>query len=329
MSPLWSGKNTKLSTNQRKPSPTYQHTIPGSARNRGIHRSDKFIGLSIKWRSIEGSSLLISLKRKISAGMTVEAAVVMPLFLFFFLNLGSAMEMMRLHGKMQLALWDIGNELTMYAYAVNNGKMDEEELQAEESGWWNELAGIAFASSYIKSRLVEALGEKYIESSPVADGVSGLLLWESDIAGENGEVELVVTYGVEPVWGLAEFGTFRMANHYYAHDWSGYEIPEVMQTVYVTENGEVYHLDRNCSYLKIVVLEVSREVLGELRNQNGAGYIPCKKCVYGSVPIMLYVTETGDCYHFAKDCAGLKRTVRAIQLEQAAGYRACSRCGGT
>ena len=66
--------------------------------------------------SIEGISLFASRKKtvKASGSMTVEAAVVLPLFLFFFLNLGSAMEMIRLHSNLQLALLQVGNRLSVY-----------------------------------------------------------------------------------------------------------------------------------------------------------------------------------------------------------------------
>jgi len=48
------------------------------------------------------------------ASMTMEAAVVLPLFFFFFLDLTSSIEMIRLHGNFQMALWDVGNTISVY-----------------------------------------------------------------------------------------------------------------------------------------------------------------------------------------------------------------------
>ena len=42
--------------------------------------------------------------RSIKGSMTVEAAVILPLLLFFFLHIMSAVEMLRLHVKLTFAL---------------------------------------------------------------------------------------------------------------------------------------------------------------------------------------------------------------------------------
>ena len=46
--------------------------------------------------------------------MTIEAAVVLPCFLFFFINLSSSLEMIRLHGNLEYALHNAGNEVCLY-----------------------------------------------------------------------------------------------------------------------------------------------------------------------------------------------------------------------
>ena len=55
-----------------------------------------------------------TLPRFIKGSMTVEAAVVLPLFLFFFISLSSSVEMIRLHGNISLALMETGNKISYY-----------------------------------------------------------------------------------------------------------------------------------------------------------------------------------------------------------------------
>lgn len=90
-------KKTKPLTNHKNPSPTYDDmfvSVSDSARNpKSFHIC-----------SVKMSSLFASLPREVKAGMTVEAAAVLPLFLFFFMSIGSYIEMIRLHGNLQLAL---------------------------------------------------------------------------------------------------------------------------------------------------------------------------------------------------------------------------------
>ncbi|MDE7046260.1 MAG: hypothetical protein K2O97_14905, partial [Acetatifactor sp.] len=143
---------------------------------------------------MEETSLSAFLTRKLCAGMTVEAAVALPVFLFFLLNLSCAIEMIRLHGNIQMALWETGQRLAVYGYALN----DEESLRSMESedgdSWWKEMAGIAFSYTYIRNQIIDYLGEGYLEESPLSRGAEGLQFWESEVLQHNDEMEIIITY---------------------------------------------------------------------------------------------------------------------------------------
>lgn len=265
-------------------------------------------------RPIKRLSQFIPFFVELAAGMTVEAAVVLPLCLMFLMNLGSAVEMIRLHNNLQLALWDTGGSLALYGY--------------EQGG--SDLSSI-LSAFYVRNRLVDSVGEEYLDNSPLVYGSRGLLLLESEMLKAEDELDITVTYGVGPMSSLAGFWRFRMANRYCVHLWNGYaipETPEVTELVYVTVNGEVCHRDRDCTYLRLSIRETSRWRIEEERNQWGRKYSACEKCAAGTMPETLYVTGEGDRYHYRSDCSGLKRTVISLMPEEAAGYRYCSRCGG-
>lgn len=329
----WNGKNKKLLTSKKKPSPTYKSIYPDSARNPDNPLWCGSCRRSRICRFMKGTSLFAFFSKKISAGMTIEAAVVLPLFLFFFLNLGCVMEMIRLHGNLQLSLWQVGSMLSVYGYALDSGEMPAEEDNGEE--WWKELAGNAASAVYVKRKLASSAGEDYLERSPLVGGAGGLQLWESQIFGGEDEVDILVTYSVSPLSSLAGFPSFWMANRYYAHIWNGYRLSggtgneEEDQTVYITENGTVYHLNRECSHLQLSIREVNSGQIDEERNQHGSRFRPCEKCADGGMPGILYITEEGDRYHYSRECSGLKRTVFSMTLKEALeeGYRPCSRCG--
>ena len=143
--------------------------------------------------------------------MTVEASIVLPLILFFFMNLASSIEMIRLHGNLQLALWETGNELIVYGYALDSGTLpdeaqggeiqidreqvdgiqfEEEQLRGEQSDkaqeekWWKRLSGTIISSVFVKAQLVQLLGEDYLNDSPLKSGTDSLMLW----AGEGGSL---------------------------------------------------------------------------------------------------------------------------------------------
>ena len=267
--------------------------------------------------TIERISLLTFLTKRVDAGMTVEAAVVLPLMLYFLLNLSCAIELIRLHGNLQLALWEVGSRLAVYGYALED----------------SDVASL-FTGFYIQDQVIEYAGKEYLDNSPLKNGSQGISMWESDIFSSEDELDVIVTYSVAPWSGLAAFSSFRMANRYYTHIWNGYEIPDnpgqseqELDIVYITENGEVYHVDRNCTYLVLSVREVSRYEAETAVNQWGKGYSPCEKCKPESISLTLYITEEGERYHSDRNCSGLKRTVFSVLRSSVAGYRACSRCG--
>lgn len=332
MSSLRSEDNKIIhSINKGKPSPTHQTLLPDSARDPDTSRDGGRCRSSALSGSLERTSLFAFSVRKVKAGMTVEASIVLPLFLFFFLNLCSAIEMIRLHGNLQLALWQTGSKMAVYGYALDSG-----ELPENNDGWWRELAGVAVSATYVKSQVINSAGADYLNGSPLANGAGGLQLWESDIFGSDDLIDIIVTYSVSPWSSLIGFRPFRMANRYCAHIWNGYEVSgpgqaeEVTRIVYVTENGAVYHGSMECTHLQLSVQEVPSLVIEDLRNQGGGKYYPCSRCAGTGPPSTLYITREGDRYHYSRGCSGLKRTVSSMTIEQAqeAGLRPCSRCGG-
>ncbi len=284
---------------------------------------------------IERASLPASLKKSVVAGMTVEAAIVLPLFMFFFINLGSAIEMIRLHGNLQMALWECGNRMCVYGYVSAS---DDSGVAEEERSVWEEMGDVALTYTYVKGQVVDYVGKDYLEESPICSGVDGLQFWESDVGAVDeavsGEVlDIVMTYQVAPLLDMPYVKPFRMVNRYYGRLWTGYDVAGANEgkdredVVYVAENAKVYHESKDCTHLSLTVQEVSWSKLSDARNENGARYMKCQKCGNGVAGEVAYVAREGDAYHKNRNCSGLKRTVYTMLRELAVEkYRACSRC---
>lgn len=262
--------------------------------------------------------------KKISAAMTVEASLLLPLFLFCFLNLCSLMEMMRLHGNMEFAVYNVGKQFGCYGTVLSGtvGTIENKLLE--------ELGDFAITGTYVKSKIVNYLGQEYLEQSPLVGGSSGLQLWESNLFTDDDCYDIIVTYKVEAPYPLVGPRSFRMANRYYGHLWNGYQIPGTEQeeenVVYITETGEVYHTNRSCTHLLLSVKCVSIREAEQSHNQSGERYTTCELC--GKFPLeeVVYITKEGNSIHHIKECSGLKRTVRTIKESEATAYRPCSRC---
>lgn len=331
MPPLWKHNGINPSPKQIRGGnrPNQNKQLPQTIKV-VLHKSTHFI---------KGVSLFVSLVKvlhgkifrgkisrgKVNGSMTVEAAVVLPLFLFFFLNMGCAIEIIRLHGNLELALCDVGNRMAVYGCMAG-------EKDAESAKVLHKLTDIGVSYTYVKGEIKDYVGEDYLEQSPMAGGADGLVFLESDIFTEQDEIELIVTYKVQPFVAIVGFKPFRMANHYYGHLWNGYRLPEEKQEtetediVYVTETGKVYHEQLNCSHLSLSIREVSHGEAYRLRNENGERYELCHKCGRETVRGMVYITLDGTGIHNNRNCPGLKRTIKTILRKDAGGYRPCRRC---
>lgn len=289
--------------------------------------------------SIERASLLAFLKRRLQAGMTVEAAIVLPLFLFFFLNLGGVIEMIRLHGNLQLALWEVGNRMCVYGYLDTS--VDVIKQSDEDASWslWEEMGDIVLSYTYIKGQVVNYVGKDYLTEAPLTYGADGLQFWESDVVGQDssmvsGDVlDIVMTYQVSPLMDIPYVKPFRMSNRYYGRMWTGYDLGGSKEEtihedeVYVAENAEVYHETSDCTHLKLNIRKVTMSQALQARNEQGGRYTLCSKCGKESFMGPVYIANEGNFYHKERTCSGLKRTVNTMPRQQAQEkYRSCSRC---
>lgn len=282
--------------------------------------------LSFFARYIKRISLPTLPKYCLEGSMTVEAALVVPLFCLFLMSMGSAMEMIRLHNNLEVALWDAGRKLGIYG-GLSAGWEEAEQEDTEQEDIKNRPEAIVISYTLIKGQIEEQLGREYLEEAPLYGGSSGLQFLESTMDGDIYEINM--TYRVRPFFLFPGWRGFRMANRYYGHRWNGYAIPgaeEEENYVYVTEDSEVYHTNAECTHIRLSV-----------EPMEGAGipgeYRPCEKCIGGTDDLfgisetrIYFVPESGECYHSYRDCPGIKRTVHKIPAENASNYQECSRC---
>lgn len=312
MSFLYKAKNTfkflsKFNNQNDKPSPTCkQGFCPNRISYYGITSIKTYIGRMSRFSSFS----------RLQGSMTVEASLVIPLFLFFFLQMCGFMEMLRLHSNLEYGLWKAGKTLMLYGAA---GEVAED------------IPEVAVSYLYVNSVLQGALGQEYLDNSSLALGRAGLNFLESDIITEEDEVNLTLTYQVRPKGQLLPFPYVRLSNRFYGRAWTGYNVASEeieVKVAYVTKYGEVWHSTRECSHLQLTVRKIVATKLRDASNKWGQRYEKCSFCVKGAMPGQLYITEEGDCYHYEDSCLGLTRHVEMIGWDEREKYRACSRCAG-
>lgn len=258
--------------------------------------------------SLSASKLLSGLFRdKRNGSVTVEAAVAVPVFFLAVVTLLYLLEMMAVHT------------------AVRSGLDYAEKKAAKETCITQMLM-----PSRVESDVIHAIGEARIGRSIIAGGSSGIDCSGSRMSVRTGIGKLTAEYHVKipvPIFGITPV---KCRETMKIKAWSGYEKEGLADigkdTVYVTETGLVYHKDYHCSHLDLSIRMVTMNTISGLRNESGGKYYPCEHCMRGGAGA-IYVTNSGDRYHSSLSCSGLKRTVYAIPVSEAAGKGACSRCG--
>lgn len=241
--------------------------------------------------------------------VTVEACLVVPLFLFFMLSVAGIYMILIAEAHIHQSLAEAADYTAQYCYL--------ESRISTENGIDNLIC-----HGILSKRFRTCLGKDFYVEKMVVNGAGGILMTvETD--KENPKIFLVeLRYFVKikiPV--LGEFHA-ALSNRIKQKAFLGYSREEQSDCyVYITPNQEVYHTRRSCTHLELQVKKLGIEKKGN--------YKPCSFCgrkADGGKSI--YVARTGDVYHCNMDCIGLKRTVKRIRLVQAGGLGPCLRCGG-
>lgn len=255
----------------------------------------------------------------LQGSLTIEAALILPIFLFFMIAAIQYAAVMETAVKFGSALADTGKNIATAAYVATYGGETKEAP---------ELATAALSAAYAKSRVTAQAGD--------TSTVKNMNMLLSTFLQEEDEIDLVLTYQIR-----SPIGSVRLPGNFFIQRarlraWTG-RIPAGEKNgttgedaaedyVYVTETGTVYHEDPECTHLRLSVQAVDIGALATLRNNHGAIYHNCEKCASRPGSSTVYITEEGNRYHNSISCSGLKRTVRQISRKELGGMRVCSRC---
>lgn len=254
----------------------------------------------------------------------------LPLLIFFLLNLSSVIEMIRLHGNLELALTSIGNTLSVYGYVEEMTVPFDAEQDANTLGEFTETV---LSHLLVRESLENFLGEEYLDRTPLVGGSEGILGTTWEFTEGKDVVQITIGYVLQCPFSVPGFHKLVMLNNYYGHIWNGYEIPgategSVSETVYVTAYGSVYHDSMTCSYLDLSISEMELSELKEHRNADGRVYVLCNYCSGETYGGSVFITKWGECYHYKRNCSGLVRKIYSMTLTEATqeGLQLCKRC---
>ena len=104
-------------------------------------------------------------------------------------------------------------------------------------------------------------------------------------------------------------------------------VDEDTSCVYITKNGTVYHIYKDCTYLSIKLTRVKYGEIGDKRNSSGGKYCPCSVCCKNkTVMEYIYISKYGECYHSDNKCKKIYHNITEASPEEVKDRTLCSKC---
>ena len=236
---------------------------------------------------------------------TVEAAVVLPIFLSLMIFTIFYMRILQVEYGIQKALDQVGQQIAVVSTKEEAPSLTELCLLCE-----GKMISDKVPLGYVKG------------------GALGISFQNSQLDGNY--IDIQVTYDI--AFPIAFFGKLQWHRTQQSvnRKWIGWDSSEEGidgDYVYVTKYGEAYHLHRQCPYLNPSISAISYREVKDKRNHSGARYKACRGCGAKKVKSgVVYITQYGDVYHKSLGCIGLRRTIHRIPLTKVGERRLCEKC---
>lgn len=281
-----------------------------------------------------------------NASLTVEASLVMPLFLLVFVSFLYFIQIITFQEELQKAMTETGLSIARAAYIYSDfydvGDAENFDFSLLEGGieiGLEEITGAIINNVVLKYSVESRLNKDSFIFSCIIGGLDSIRYDASKLFQDKDDIEIVAKYQVRNPIMLFGLQEMEMIQGVKLRGWNGYQLPplytiiereddEKEKIVYITESGTVYHLSRTCSHISLSVELVIGKPTNR-RNKNGGKYYACESCCTSKESEFetFYITSYGTRYHMDKDCSKIKRTVKEVPLSKVGDKVACKRCG--
>jgi len=284
----------------------------------------------------------------LSASSTVEASIVIPLFIYAIMTVTYLIQIVSLQVKVQQALYNESRKMAKYIYAYeimkdqstsDSQKKDlvKADGNSEKDEGYESILENGIGIGVAQTLFISELGMEYIKNTHVIGGMAGFNMLNSKIMSGNNIINIVVSYTVRNPFDIFGIGIMTFTQSASTNAWLGdtYNTDKSKGTsntdetiVYITPSGSVYHTNKNCSYLILSIHEIPSNQIDSQRNESGGKYYACEKCGEKGTEGDFYITDYGDRFHTSINCSALMRNIMTVQLSTVLDRKQCSKCKG-
>ena len=263
-------------------------------------------------KSKRTSSSASDLSENEDGAMTLEASLIVPVFLIVLLMLTSVGEILMIHQQISHGVCEAAKRAAVNEYRIRQKKK----------------AGSNLSDFSAKAAFLAAVNRKFLDHSSLAGGSGGVAAACRLTLTSKGEYIVSVRYCIRKTMPFLSTYAADYEQSVRQKSMTGY-VPDGNELkegcVYITPHEAVYHKDLSCTHL---ALDISVDEDVEKYKKKQTHYKPCDKCTKyekGDVSCV-YIAKEGESYHTDLGCSGLKRTVKQVDLSTLKGMKPCTRC---
>ena len=267
-----------------------------------------------KRASFSASNILIlKLLRSVDGAMTLEASLIVPVFLIVLIMLAGAGEIFMIHQQITHGVCEAAKRA-----AVNEYQMQQKKNTGKS------LYGLSSKAAFLAS-----VNRKFLDHSALIGGSAAAAAACKLTLTSKGEYIVSVRYYIQKKMPFLSMYRASFEQKIRQKAMTGY-VPDGDELkegfVYITPHEAVYHKDLSCTHLALNI-SVDEDVAKYQKGQTH--YKACSKCTryQGSDVSCVYIAKEGESYHTDLSCSGLKRTVKQVDLSTLKGMKPCQRCG--
>lgn len=279
------------------------------------------------------------------ASMTVEASLILPIFIYFFVVFLYFFQVLLVQEYLQEAITDIGIKIAKESYIyqkMNTGNESfsedkDNKIDLYDFGALEEIKDRVIDTAYLMLKFKNYVDVDYINNSCIENGLLGINFLSSSVLDSDDYINIDIKYKIKQPIKIFKLDDFAINQKIKLRAWTGFWVNNINNDeevndddiVYITRTGTVYHLNRDCSHIKLSIRTVT-QITDQLRNNSGGKYYPCEICNKDNKKDkeddIFYITSDGTRYHVFIKCSGIKRDVLQINIKDVEGRRVCSRC---
>ena len=257
----------------------------------------------------------ISLRK---ASLTLEAALALPLFLMACLSIIYLMHILTFQTSIQMQMQKYAHQINTHAYIVQN-------------------SNTPISAPYVQYICNSGELKKLFHHVYTRHGNVSYSLAKTAVDKQKDICNIVITYNIVIPFLPDNILTIPMIQNCQFKLFTG--DPEQKngsvssKKVYLTAMGSVYHTNKYCTYLRKYSDLISKNSLQEYEKQSGKKLHLCRSCKKLTIteqnPV-LYISSTGNAYHYSRDCYYLTSHIYEYKYEDVKEiYPLCSRCEKT